>query len=278
MLISFPHRYTKKTQLEHILLRPDTYIGSVDKQVQPMWVLDRETKMMVNRPCSFVPGLYKIFDEIIVNAADNKQRDPTMNRIEVTINEEENFIRVWNNGSGIPIAIHSEHGIYVPELIFGNLLTGSNFDDKEEKTTGGRNGFGEKLANIFSTKFIVETTDTSRGLKYHQEFSNNMTQRKDPVIQKATKEDHTCITFYPDLKRFNMACLDEDIVALLSKRVYDIAGTNTAQGAKLTVHLNGSRIEAKNFEQYMGLYQGIEPPIAFERLSDRWEIGVGVSE
>ena len=109
--------YTKKTQLEHILLRPDTYIGSVEKQVQLMWVLDAETKHIVNRNCTHVPGLYKIFDEIIVNAADNKQRDPTMNRIEVTINPDENSIRVWNNGNGIPIAIHQEHNIYVPELV-----------------------------------------------------------------------------------------------------------------------------------------------------------------
>jgi DNA topoisomerase-2 len=67
--------YTKKTQLEHILLRPDTYIGSVEKQTQPMWVLDGQSKQLVQRNCTFVPGLYKIFDEIIVNAADNKQVD-----------------------------------------------------------------------------------------------------------------------------------------------------------------------------------------------------------
>jgi DNA topoisomerase II len=109
--------YTKKTQLEHILLRPDTYIGSVEKQVQLMWVLDAETKQIVNRNCSHVPGLYKIFDEIIVNAADNKQRDPTMDCIKVTINREEKSIQVWNNGNGIPIAIHQEHNIYVPELV-----------------------------------------------------------------------------------------------------------------------------------------------------------------
>ena len=109
--------YTKKTQLEHILLRPDTYIGSVEKQAQLMWVLDDESKQIVNRNCSHVPGLYKIFDEIIVNAADNKQRDPTMDRIEVTIDREANSIRVWNNGNGIPIVIHQEHNIYVPELV-----------------------------------------------------------------------------------------------------------------------------------------------------------------
>jgi DNA topoisomerase-2 len=109
--------YTKKTQLEHILLRPDTYIGSVEKQIQLMWVFDAETRQLVNRNCAHVPGLYKIFDEIIVNAADNKQRDPTMTRIEVTINPDNNSIRVWNNGNGIPIVIHQEEKIYIPELV-----------------------------------------------------------------------------------------------------------------------------------------------------------------
>ena len=61
------------------------------------------------------------------------------------------MISVWNNGKGIPITIHKEHKIYVPELILGNLLTSSNYDDTEKKTTGGRNGFGAKLANVFST-------------------------------------------------------------------------------------------------------------------------------
>jgi DNA topoisomerase II len=119
--------YTKKTQLEHILLRPDTYIGSVEKQVQLMWVLDAETKQIVNRNCSHVPGLYKIFDEIIVNAADNKQRDPTMDCIKVTINREEKSIQVWNNGNGIPIAIHQEHNIYVPELVGREMNAAFNF-------------------------------------------------------------------------------------------------------------------------------------------------------
>jgi len=108
---SIEQTYTKKTQLEHILLRPDTYVGSVDRQTQPMWVLDAGSKQMVNRQVTFTPGLFKIFDEIIVNAADNKQRDPSMNRIEVTINAEEGSIRVWNNGNGIPVVIHGEHQV-----------------------------------------------------------------------------------------------------------------------------------------------------------------------
>jgi len=123
---SIEQTYTKKTQLEHILLRPDTYVGSVDRQTQPMWVLDAGSKQMVNRQVTFTPGLFKIFDEIIVNAADNKQRDPSMNRIEVTINAEEGSIRVWNNGNGIPVVIHGEHQVCChthPLLSFSHTYT-----------------------------------------------------------------------------------------------------------------------------------------------------------
>lgn len=232
----------------------------------------------MNKPCTYVPGLFKIFDEIIVNAADNKQRDPSMSKIDVTIDPAQNKIRVWNNGRGIPVAIHQEHNIYVAELIFGNLLTGSNFDDQEEKTTGGRNGYGAKLANIFSTKFIVETADSSRGLKYVQEFKKNMSVKSEPKISKYDGSDYTCITFYPDLARFRMEQLDEDIIGLLAKRVHDIAATNNGTGAKLRVHFNGERLDVQRFEPYLEMFEGIEPPVYFTKINERWEVGVGFSD
>lgn len=158
--------YQKKSQLEHILLRPDTYIGSIEKHTQTLWVYENEE--MVHRPVTYVPGLYKIFDEILVNAADNKQRDPRMDSIKVTIDVEKNLISVYNSGDGVPVEIHQEEQVYVPELIFGHLLTSSNYDDSVKKTTGGRNGYGAKLTNIFSTEFVIETADGKRQRKYKQ--------------------------------------------------------------------------------------------------------------
>lgn len=158
--------YQKKTQLEHILLRPDTYVGSIEKHSQTLWVYENDE--MVQRSISYVPGLYKIFDEILVNAADNKQRDPSMDSVKVTIDAEQNCISVYNNGDGVPVEIHQEEGIYVPEMIFGHLLTSSNYDDSMKKTTGGRNGYGAKLTNIFSTEFVIETADGKRQKKYKQ--------------------------------------------------------------------------------------------------------------
>ena len=89
---------------------------------------------IVKRTVNYAPGLFKIFDEILVNAADNKQRDPTMDKLEVTIDAEANTISVFNNGKGIPIQLHKDEGVYVPTLLFGHLLTGSNFDDGQKKS------------------------------------------------------------------------------------------------------------------------------------------------
>jgi DNA topoisomerase-2 len=110
-----------------------TTVGSIEQVTQPMWVVDLATKKLVSRDVTIVPGLFKIFDEILVNAADNKQRDPRMNKLAVNIDQEANTISVWNNGAGIPVVMHGEHKIYVPELIFGHLLTSSNYDDDEKK-------------------------------------------------------------------------------------------------------------------------------------------------
>lgn len=125
--------YQKKSQLEHILLRPDTYIGSVEKLQENMWVYDQDQGVMKQKQIEFVPGLYKIFDEILVNAADNKQRDPKMDCIKVDINVETNTISVWNNGKGIPVVMHKDENMYVPTMIFGHLLTSSNYNDEEAK-------------------------------------------------------------------------------------------------------------------------------------------------
>ncbi|KAJ3402189.1 DNA topoisomerase 2, partial [Chytridiales sp. JEL 0842] len=274
--------YQKKTQLEHILLRPDTYIGSIESMTQPMWVLDSASNSMVYRTISYVPGLYKIFDEILVNAADNKIRDPSMDTLKVSIDRENNVISVYNNGRGIPIEMHAKEKVYVPELIFGHLLTSSNYDDSEKKVTGGRNGYGAKLCNIFSTEFIVETGDSASGQKYKQVFSNNMSKKGTPKITTSSKvEDFTKITFKPDLAKFGMTHLDDDIDALFKKRAYDLAGC--VPGIK--VFLNDTRIKIKSFKDYVEMYMSTpteegakKPPIIYERAGERWEIAFAPSD
>lgn len=178
---------------------------------------------MVQREISFVPGLYKIFDEILVNAADNKQRDKHMNCIRVEINPETNNISIWNNGKGIPVVMHKTEKMYVPTMIFGHLLTSSNYNDEEEKVTGGRNGYGAKLCNIFSTKFVVETASREYKKCFKQTWGSNMSKASEPKLLDFRGEDYTKISFSPDLTKFKMEKLDADIVGLMSRRAYDVS-------------------------------------------------------
>ncbi|GBM04506.1 DNA topoisomerase 2-alpha [Araneus ventricosus] len=277
--LSVERIYQKKSQLEHILLRPDTYIGSVEPVTQTMWVFD-EGVGLVNREVTYVPGLYKIFDEILVNAADNKQRDKNMDMIKIEVNPEKNKISIWNNGRGIPVVEHKDEKMFVPSLIFGHLLTSSNYNDEERKVTGGRNGYGAKLCNIFSTKFTVETASKDYHKQFKQTWKDNMTKAEEPKIQSFSGSDFTCITFYPDLAKFKMTVLDKDIVAIMTRRAYDIAGC--ARGVK--VILNDKRLPVKTFKDYIGLYltnktddNGDPLKIVHEVASERWEIAVTMS-
>jgi len=155
------HNIPSKTieKLEHILLHPDTYIGSTEKHTQNLWIYENEE--MVHRSISYVPGLYKIFDDILLDAA---KRDLSMDSLKVTIEPEGNTVSVYNNGNSVPVGLHKEEDVYVPELFFGHL----NYDYNVKKTTGGRNGYGAKLTNIFSTEFVIKIDDGRRLKKYKQ--------------------------------------------------------------------------------------------------------------
>ncbi|ETW58282.1 DNA topoisomerase 2 [Plasmodium falciparum CAMP/Malaysia] len=247
-------RYQKKSQIEHILLRPDTYIGSVEMHTQLLWVWNKEKNRMVQKNITYVPGLYKIFDEIIVNAADVKAREKEksenpMTCIKIEINKENKRISVYNDGEGIPVDIHKEMNIYVPHMIFGELLTSDNYDDAEDRITGGRNGFGAKLTNIFSKEFIVQCGDSSRKKEFKMTWSDNMSKFSEPHIKNYNGKDYVKVTFKPDLNKFGMTEMDDDIESLLFKRVYDLAGT-----CSVRVYLNGQRLAVKDFKSYVDLY------------------------
>ena len=263
---SIETKYQKKTQLEHILTRPDTYVGDIKLQTEKLYI--HQDGKIVKQEIQYVPALYKIFDEIIVNASDHSKNDKTCTTIKINISNNE--ISVYNNGSGIDVEIHKEYKIYVPELIFGELLTSTNYDDTQKRITGGRNGYGAKLTNIFSTFFSIETIDLSRKRKFYQEFKNNMSERTKPVITelKGKVESFTKITFKPDFAKFGIKELSDDMVALFEKRVYDLAGSLPG----ISIFLNEAPLLIKNFQEYITLYFDEEPEVVSEKV-DRWDIG-----
>ena len=203
---------------------------------------------MVRREVTYVPGIYKLFDEILVKMADNKQWDSKMDTVKIDIYPEENTISVMNNGKGIPVEMQEEEKMYLPTIIFGNLSTRSNSNDDKAGVALGQYWFGAKLCNIFSTKFTVETADNEKTFK--QTWSSNMSKTSEPVVKDLPGEEFTRVTFQPDLKRFGMEKLDPDMVDIISRRAFDIAAT--LRGVK--VYLNGKKIPVNSFKDYVRLF------------------------
>ena len=172
--------YKKKTLHEHILTAPDTYIGTTKVDEVRMFIYDEEKNKIVEDVINYVAGFFKIFDEILVNARDHTVRDKTCKHIAINLNKQTGMISVYNDGNGIPIAIHKTEKKYLPEMIFSNLLTSSNYEVKG-KTVGGKNGYGSKLTNIYSTEFEIHTIGydsidkkDKKKVEYKQTFRNNM--------------------------------------------------------------------------------------------------------
>ena len=264
--------YQKKTLREQIILRPDTYIGDVEVTEENMYVMKDN---IIKKKVKYVPGFYKIFDEILVNARDASVKDKTCNCIKVEYNKEENYISVWNNGDDtIPVEEHPEHKMYIPSMIFGHLLTSSNYDDDEKRVTGGRNGYGAKLANIFSKKFEVEVGDANNKKKFIQSWEENMSiANKEKVTKYSNKSSYVKVTFYPDLEKLNLKNgLNDDHFNIFKRRCVDIAGTNTLGNKNVKVYFNDDKIEITNFRKYIeSAYPNEE---IYYDSDERWEVGV----
>ena len=298
-------KWQKKTPYEHIVDLPDTYIGSIIKERSEQYIVDNvkfenedgeevEREMIVKKKMVYVPGIYKIFDEIIVNSNDNKNRidhkiaqkekgHKPMTSLWVNIQKfsdneqpEKYSIEVKNDGDGIDIAEHPIEKVWVPQMIFGELLTSGNYDKKEEKVTGGKNGYGAKLTNIFSTYFKLETVDKKRKLKYTQIYRNKMKIKGKPVIEKYTGDPYTSITFVPDYQQFGLEDLSDDLIALFKKRTYDMVFCSQN---KLKVYFNNKHINSSPDKfQYMHYYlPDTDTILAYSNPHERWQIGACMS-
>jgi len=263
-------KYKGLNDIDHILLRPDMYIGTVETNTVPMWVLDEENDKFVKSDILFSPGLYKIFDEIIVNAYDHTVRTKECKNIKVEVDKTTGSISVWNDGPGIEVEYHSEFKTYVPEMIFGNLRTSSTYEEKG-RIVGGKNGFGSKLTNIFSKEFIVETVDAKNKKYYQQTFTNNMRDKTKPTIKDSNKESYTKITFIPEYHRFGYKNMTSDISSLFAKRVYDLA---ICTNKNVTVYLNDKKINCNDFTKYIKMYYESDPKsLTLFEGGSRWKIG-----
>ena len=209
-------------------------------------------------------ALERIFLEALSNAGDNVERS-RKNNIDVGIIKVDingNLITVYNEGLHIPIGVDNKEGIPNPELIFGQLLTGSNFDDTKERIYAGTYGLGIKLCNIFSKKFIVEIGDPDAGKKYTPVFSNNMLKKEKPILEDYEGKGYTKITYEADFSRFEgekelgiekITTYSDDMKALFFRHCVDIAFT-----CKVPVYFCGIKVEFKNIVDYASLFIDID--------------------
>ena len=253
----------------HILKLPETYMGSIESDNDEKWYFNSEQKKICKATKTIIPAEYKIFDEIIVNAFDQYVRthfidsEFKVKNIRICIDKETGEISVQNDGEGIKVEMHSKEKIYIPELIFGHLLTSSNYSDSKIEHVGGKNGYGAKLTNIFSKEFRIETIDHYNKKKYRQKFYENMSKKDKPSITSNSSKPYTKISYIPDYIRFNESGLSDDMYNIMEKRAYDLAACT---GNNVNIYFNNDKLDCKTFEKYVDYYIG-----------DKWEIVVTMS-
>ena len=272
--------YKKLSHREHILELPDTYVGSIETHEEWRWVLD-STGRMAHKKIQLNPGFYKLFDELVVNARDARIRSMTtanpIKAIGICVKEVEGGdsgltglqISVENDGEGITIAQHPEHKVWVPELIFGHLLTSGNYDKGEEKIVGGKNGYGAKLVNVFSHEFKVEVRSPASGQKYTQVWKDHMSKCEKPSVRADKGKGYVKVTYTPDLSRF-VGFVKEDMMNVLKTRTYELAAVC---GKDVKVSWNGEVVASNTFEKFVRLFltEG-STALTYEMCGPRWEV------
>jgi DNA topoisomerase-2 len=282
-------KYKKHELRSHIYSLPDTYIGSIEPAVIETYAYNDTDRRMEKKELMVIQGLYKIYDEILVNAIDQSMRLKAeiengrkdikpLKTIRISIDKQTGYIEVMNDGDGIDVETHPSYNVLIPELIFGELLTSTNYNTEEERLWGGRNGYGSKLTNIFSKEFIVETVDHRRSKMYQQRFYDNMKLREKAKVKASTKLPYTKIRFLPDYERFGLKGMTDDMYRLFRKRAFDVCATTDPT---VSVYFNDQKLEVKDFEKYADLYLGSkeEHPRVHEACGDgRWEVVASYNE
>jgi DNA topoisomerase-2 len=246
--------YERLSHVQHILKRPDTYVGSLVPESSSYWIRDGVGFKISELSVS--SGLVKIFDEVLVNAIDQYSLHPKkMTCIGVHLGSD-NSVTVYNAGVGIPIKKHETERdskgvpLWIPELIFGHLLTSSNYNDDEQRVTGGRNGYGAKLANVFSSKFTIKISDGKK--IYEQTWTDNMSKVQPPLIKDEKMIPSVSVSFCPDWKRFGGS---GDFAKLVEKRTWDAA----MWCSKTEIYLNTRKLEVPSLEEYVRMHVGDVP-------------------
>lgn len=255
---SLESKYQSMSELDHILNRSGMYIGSVKNENKQMFLYSSDDAKMKLVDVEYTPALLKMLDEIISNSCDEYRRIDNMGLTEMSVTIDKHGRVIVRDNGGIPVVKHKEAGIYIPEFIFSQLRTSSNFDDSEDRDVIGTNGLGSKICNIFSTFFSIYTADKKHS--YYRSWKNNMREMNDDLQVKTTKDHFTESTFDVDFSRFECGNeFSEDFINIIEKRCIDAAAANIG----LTVHFkytNGNDVVRESewhfraFDEYIDLF------------------------
>ena len=265
----------KLSHIEHVLKRPDSYVGPVDAVREPYWVLSG--KKFKKTTTKYSPALLKIFDEVLVNAIDRNSMYPKqVTSISINVDKDSGMVTIDNNGplGGLVIQKNQKEDVWNPELVFGHLLTSTNYDDTQKRIVGGRNGYGAKLANIYSKWFSIIIKDPETKKEYSQEWFDNMSTCYPPKMKKFNGATASVsVSFKPDWSRFGMKDMENGIYKIMEKRVWD---ANICTSANCKVKFNGEALPKQTFEAYAKMHDGVEN--VYSATTDRWSVCIGPSE
>jgi len=254
-----PPKYVKKDPISHILDRPDTWVGSIrSRQVTDFVVIDEDFHI-AKKKIEISPAIVRMFIEPLSNIIDNVARSKAgknkTTKIIINVDEEEGTISFWNDGEVIPIEMNEKEKCYNHTLVFGHLLTGSNYDDTEEREDiSGRNGIGTKVVVVFSSWFTVEGLDPHNGKLFTQTWTNNMRTAGEPKITSTKlKRGYTKVTHKLDFARFGLEGYTPDIVSLYKRYAVDCAMIT-----KVPVVFNGVDIPVTSLLDYAKRYTSEE--------------------
>jgi DNA topoisomerase-2 len=272
-------QYRKHSHREHILSLPDTYIGSIENSAEEFYVVNGEAfeAKTVN---PFNPGFYKLFDELLVNAHDHvvrlreRKSDNLVKHIDISV--KDNAIVIKNDGESIDVEKHPEYGVYIPQMIFGELLTSTNYDKTEKKLVGGKNGYGVKLVNIFAKKLTITIVDGKRQQKYVQVFEDNMTKIREPTIKSCKTKPFVELEWVPDFARFGWkdATIPDGLLQVIQRRVFDLAMT---VGKEVRVTWCDTPIKFRDLASYASWYLPKDAPVVTDIPQTGWQIAISDS-
>lgn len=252
--------YKQMSEVEHILARPGMYVGSTKEEQKSQFVYDYNDAVMKMKDVTIIPAIIKLIDEIISNSTDEYRRSTNLGLTNITVkfSKDNKTVFVSDNG-GIPVAMHHDAGMWVPQFIFGKLRTSSNYNDDEDRAGIGTNGLGSVLTSIFSSSFTVNTCDGKK--KFACTWHNFNLDNDSIVIEnKAKKSEHgTTIAFQLNFSNFDTQSkkFTDDIKDVIMTRCLNAAVANIGLEVNFIDESRNYTVKFKfsDFKEYIELYR-----------------------